>query len=282
MTIEKFSNRLKNYLLIISLFILGLFSQLVLAVSNNVDGNKAIFYIGVEDKRIPYSYLGEDKKPMGILIDQVKTLCHHLDTKCHFVTGEMEHLLSKLRARELNFILIQDFFILPKIDKIILTPPICNIKPVFLQKKLAKLKVKAKDFKGKIIGVQRASLLHLYLLENYNSFATLKPYIQLESAVFDLISGRIDALFADEAFIKKRVLTTSFGESGNPLALISLNIETVKITKPTMRLAFREDDKKIMQQIKNILDQSKIESCSNLLKNSEDTTPNKPSKNIGG
>ena len=278
----KSSNKLKNYFLLISLFILVLFSQLILAISNEDNENKVVSYIGVEDKKIPYSYLGENKELKGILIDQVKTLCNHLNMRCHFVTGEIDSLLSKLKTRELKFVLIQDSFILPKIDQVILTPSICQIKPIFLQKKTAELKVKAKkDFKGKIIGVQRASLLHLYLLENYNSFATLRPYIQLESAVFDLISGRIDMLFVDEAFVKNRVLTTSFGKNGNPLELIILNIDTVKITRPTMTLALRENDKQIMQQIKNILNQSKIEFCSSLLKSSKYTTPNKPSINIG-
>ena len=225
------------------------------------------FSIGIEDKRMPYSYLDENKKPAGILIDKTQSLCHSLKIKCDFILGEINDLLFQLRALKIQAVLIQDAFVIPSIDKIVLSPPLCKLNPIFIQKKTASPKNIPEDFTGSIIGVQKASSLHIYLLDNYNSLAHLKPYIQLESGVFDLVSGRIDVLFSDEAFFKQRILSTSLGNKNNPEQLILLDMDAIKIPEPTMTLAFRENDKKYIKLLKDKLSQSKIKYCSQLVKN---------------
>jgi lysine/arginine/ornithine transport system substrate-binding protein len=250
---------------------------IILSISHLViaDEKNTPLFIGVENKKIPYSYINKDEEVSGILINQLKSLCKMLKLECHFINNTMETLLYQLKTAQIQAVLVQDFFVIPEIDKIVLSLPLCKINPLFIQKKTATPKNTIEDFKGKTIGVQQASIFHIYLLDNYNSFSDIKPYIQLESGVFDLISGRIDVLFADEAFAQQRILSTSLSSNTNPDQLVPLNMKPLlksdsdSAFSRSMSLAFRQDDIKRIDKFKSLLNKSKLKSCVDLLENSQ-------------
>lgn len=205
--------------------------------------------IGVERNRVPFAYLDSEQEVNGSLVNEIKKICKASNAKCNFVTGEIDKLLVDLRAFKIHGVLIIDSFVIPQIDKIQLTESICKANPVFIQKSSATIKTKIEEFKGSIIGVKKGSLSHLYLLENYNSLAQLKPYEQLENAVFDLYSNRIQSLFADNAFFMERVANTSLVNESNPDQLVAQKIGEPKISGKTMALAFRKGDKEALTSL---------------------------------
>ena len=247
---------------------------IILGVSYQAAAQKKIpFSIGVEIKKIPYSYLNKEGEISGILIDQIRSHCKTLNLECSFVKNTMENLLYQLKISEIQAVLVQDFFVIPKVDKIVLSSPLCKINPIFIQKKSDPLKSTIEAFKGTTIGVKKASILHLYLLDHYNSFVNIKTYIQLESGIFDLVSKRIDVLFSGEAFFKSRVLNMLFNSDNNPHQLTTLNMEKLLDSKndfnKIMSLAFKEGDIKYIDKFKLFLSQSKLKPCIDLLKNSQ-------------
>lgn len=227
-------------------YYLSLILYILLGGSNAIAEEMKQLYIGVERNRVPFAYLNSEQEVTGSLVNEINKICKTLNAKCNFMTGEVDTLLEDLRAFKLHGVLLIDSFVIPKIDKIQLTESICKTKPIFIQKRSDTVKTKIEEFKGSIIGVKKGSLLHLYLLENYNSLAQLKPYEQLENAVFDLYSGRIHSLFADNAFFMERVANTSLGKESNPDQLVAQKIGEPEISGKTMTLAFRKGDKEAL------------------------------------
>ncbi|OWK24473.1 hypothetical protein AJ87_21095 [Rhizobium yanglingense] len=66
------------------------------------------------------------------------------------------------------------------------------------------------SIKGKTIGIEKgASAIVQYTADTYAKFATIQPYEQINDAILDLSSGRVDAVFGDEnqlfyAYAKKQ------------------------------------------------------------------------------
>jgi len=256
-----------------------IFFIILLGASNQViaETKNIYFSIGIEIKKSPYSYMKENGEISGILVERIKFLCKQSKMECHFVTDSMENLLSQLKTLKIQAVLVQDSFVMSEIDKIILSSPLCKISPTFIQRKTAPIKSTMEVFKGVIIGVKKNSVFHIYLLDNYNKFSDMKPYIQLESGIFDLLSKRIDVLFADDAFFDQRIFNTSLNSNKNPNQLIRLNMEKLLKSDPifneTMSLAFRKDNEKYIDIFKILLDKSTPIFCVDLLKNSQTISP---------
>ncbi|EIJ36881.1 substrate-binding periplasmic protein [Thiothrix nivea] len=236
---------------------------------------KTKLYIGIVQNRQPYTYLDKEKRPKGILIERLNTLCSQIKADCEYVAGESEQLLTDLQTYRIQGMLIIDSFVVPDVDHIKLTSPLCEIKPLFLQRQNDARK-KAEDFKGTTIGVGHGSLLHLYLLDEYSSLARIHPYLTLESGVFDLVSGRIDALFTDEAFFQARVAKTALASQTNPARLMSSAVGKPDFPATSMTLAVRERDQALLSSLEKAIKASgKIASCSSLL-DKQQTDERKP------
>lgn len=188
-------------------------------------------YIGIESRRMPYSDVNDAQKAQGILVDATKQVCKKMNANCRFINDNFSSLLQQLATRQLHAVINIDTVVLPKIDKLKLSPPLCRITPVFIQHQSSQKKTST-DFKNTTIGVLEGSSLHFYLLDHYSRFARLRAYPVLENGVFDLVSGRIDALYADNAFFQYRVASTSLARDMTPPTLVAHPIEDAKQEKP--------------------------------------------------
>jgi ABC-type amino acid transport substrate-binding protein len=229
-------------------------------------GEKKKLYIGIETHRIPYSYVNDQQKKQGILVEATTQLCERINAHCTFVTDNFPSLLQQLANHQLHAVINIDTVILPKIDKLKLSIPLCRINPVFIQQKSSDKKTFS-DFKNTTIGVLEGSLLHFYLLDYYSSLTRIKAYSVLESAVFDLTSGRIDALYADEAFFQQRVATTSLAHKITPPIFIDEQREQPTLAPITMALVLRENDNELFTLFEKALSVKKQPpDCTRLLK----------------
>jgi ABC-type amino acid transport substrate-binding protein len=210
-------------------------------------------YIGIEKNRQPYTYLDDKQQAQGILVDAITTLCGKINATCEFVSGNFDQLLENVQTFQLNGMVVIDTFLYPEIDKLKLTSPFCTFKPVFIQKQSAPHRRTLEDFKGTMIGVREGSLLHLHILDEYGSVARMKPYALLEAGVFDLVSGRTDVLFADDAFFKQRVLNTALGITHAPSKLVSYSVADLTLPETSMRLAVREQDTALLATLEKAL-----------------------------
>lgn len=231
--------------------------------TTSVVTEKPPLYIGIPPKRPPYAYLDAKKQAAGILVDAVRASCQHMQVSCEFVSGTPEQLLQDLQAVKLNALLVVDTFMAPEVDKLQLTQPICKPKPMFIQRANAPTRSKPEDFRGTTLGVLEGSIFHIYLLDEYSSQARLKAYPFIDNAVFDLVFGRLDALFAEEALIKARITDTSL-EGYLHFKVIEADPKTLPTT--AMVLALREQDTDLLKDMNNALQATlKGQNCAQLL-----------------
>ncbi len=228
--------------------------------------------IGVPAYRYPYSYADNKQQASGILIEVLKGVCERLKATCSFNIGTTDDLLPDLQALKLNAVLILDTFIVPEVDNIQLSRPLCTLKPVFIQNKQDPPRHAITDYKGTRIAVLEGSIYQIYLLDTYSQLARIKPYLFLENAIFDLVYGRVDALLTEDAFMQERIKNTSlWGYHG-----FTLNYPTPNdLSATAMTLAVRNQDTDLFKQLDKALPTTKDQqppACSELLKS---TTPDK-------
>ena len=214
------------------------------------NAEKAPLHIGIPTSRRPYAYLDAKKQPAGILVDMMQRICEQMQASCSFDAGNPEQLLMDLQAVKLNAVLIVDAFIVPEVDKIKLTPPLCKPTPQFIQKADAPIRSKPEDFRGATLAVQEGSIFHIYLLDEYSGQTRLKPYLFMENAVFDLVFGRLDTLFADEAFIRSRITDTALQDY---VRFTTTDLKAPEFPATAMTLALREQDSELFRNLEAAL-----------------------------
>lgn len=249
------------------LLCLLLITGLAHAQSNNATSQT--LHIGIEKNRSPYSYIDEDKQVKGILIERLKTICNAINAECKFVPGEFNQLMVDVQTFKLHGMLVIDSFVAPEVDKLQLTPPLCKLRPVFIQAYPTdkKPRVAPEDFTGQSLGVREGSLLHLLLLDEYNSEANIRPYPIQESGVFDLAFKRIDGMLVDAAFYRARVKGSPLVEEGRPWRLCSSKLKVSdELVAKSMTLAIRDRDTDLFTELKKAIKTSgKTQACSCLV-----------------
>ena len=236
----------------------------------NETAEKRQLYIGIEKRRTPYVELNEQQQVHGILIDVITPLCDMIQAQCDFIPGPFEQLLEDLQTFRLDALVVIDTVILPEIDNVKLTSPLCQLTPVFVQKQDQPSRTKPEDFEHTTIGVLQGSLFHWYLLDEYSRFARLRPYVLLEHGIFDLNSGRIDTLFAEDAFFQKRVLSTPLGRAKRGVApLVARSAGNLALPKTAMTLAVSAHSNELFEAFEQAFQRhgEELFACSDLLKN---------------
>jgi len=235
-------------------------------VQENPVEKKQALYIGIEKNRMPYVGLADTQQAYGILVTEMTRLCEIINAECTFIVGEFNQILENVQTYKLHGLLVIDTFILPKIDTLKLTPPLCKVQPVIIHKQDGKSRTKPEDFKGTTIGVRNGSLLHLYLLEKYGHYARIQAFPLLESAIFDLETGRIDSLFADQVFFSERLQKTPLGKGYSVTPLNILLTDNAILPETSMRLALREQDAELYESLtKAIQENGQAPYCTELL-----------------
>lgn len=227
------------------------------------EASKLSLQIGIPVSRRPYAYLDTQKQPAGILVAVIQQVCQQIQANCQFTGGNTEQLIQDLQTIKLNAVLIVDDFIMPDVDKVKLTTPLCTLKPAFLQKAGAPPRHKPEDFRGSTLAMQEGSIFHIYLLDEYSSQARLKPHPFMENAIFDLVFGRLDALFADEAFIQAQIIQTALN---GYVEFMLTPVETAAIPPTAMTLAIRDQDHDLFKALEIALPNIKAsQPCASLL-----------------
>lgn len=227
---------------------------------------KQQLYIGVESNRMPYSYLDKNQQANGILIKRVKKLCAAIDIQCTFIHGSFDELLEALQTLQINSVILIDSFVNPQFDNVSLSLQLCQIQPIFIQKNSNPLRSQISDFRNSSIGVLEASIFHLYLLDEYSSHTRLKSYPIQESAIVDLITERIDALFTEQAFFEARIANTILAKKDIEESLTTVELKNVQLSTNNMRLLVRKNDLELLNTFNQaIQDFKEIPSCANLI-----------------
>lgn len=182
-------------------------------------------HIGVETKRIPYSYKGQGSTGKGLLADYLQSVCKSAKFDCKIWSNSFDGLVDELKRARVDAMVVIDAIVFSDIDTIKLSDPLCQLEPIFIQPRSAPQRETADAFAALHIGVLGNSVMHFYLLEKYGAETRLKNYPVLEAGIFDLTSGRIDAIFTDKLFFQTRVLNTPYGRANHPQQLIDVTVD---------------------------------------------------------
>jgi len=225
-----------------------------------------VVYIGVEKSRAPYSSYDEKQQAHGILITRINALCKSIKIRCEFVEENFDQLLYDVKNFRLRSIVTIDRLILPEIDKVKLTPPLCQFRPILIESK-NRTKTDKNNLKVSTVGVLKGSLLYYYFLDEYReSGIELRPYSLLENAIFDLANQRIDKLLASQVFFIERLKNTPLGKNYVASSLDIPSTDATELTNASMSLAFREKDRELQELFtKHIRENSPSSDCSSLL-----------------
>lgn len=189
--------------------------------------------IATEGAFPPWNETKPDGTLAGFEIDLAHDLCARMKVKCNIVAQAWEGIIPALTAGKFDAIMSGMSATKKREEVIAFSVPYGSTGQSFAVLKssdLAKLPLDGKLYplekdpaaaqkaidtikpmlKGKVIGVQAASIAEAFLQKNFADAAEIREYKTTQQHDLDLMSGRVDAIMASMAYI-----TTAAKQPGN-------------------------------------------------------------------
>lgn len=205
------------------LFIAACAGLLALAAGLPADAQQRRVRIATEGAYAPWNLTDSAGKLVGFEIDLGNEICKRQNLQCEFVAQAFDGIIPALQAGRFDAIMAGMSITDRRLETIDFTRPYAGTPSVFAVPKnsaLAKIgtstdrvmmaeetpvraaaieKVR-NDFRGKTIGVQRATIQERFLNEFMQGVVTVRLYDSNENLLLDLNAGRVDAGFASYSF----------------------------------------------------------------------------------
>lgn len=148
----------------------------------------------------PFEYHDQNNDIVGFDIDIANALCKELDAKCTFTHQVFDSLIASLKFNRFDAI-ISGMDVTPERTKqVLFSQTYYANSALFIGKRGSADDVS--QLKGKKVGVQNGTTHQKYILDKYPQM-TLVAYDSYQTAVMDLSSGRLDAVFGDTAVVNE-------------------------------------------------------------------------------
>ncbi|OHX11368.1 ABC transporter substrate-binding protein [Chromobacterium sphagni] len=206
---------------------------------------------GIDLNYPPFSKQGADGKPQGFDIDMANALCKEMKVTCQIVPQDWDGLIPALNANKFDAI-ISSMQITPERQKAVdFTHKYYNIASRLVAKEGTK--VDAASFKGKKIGVLRASTQEKFAKDFWGkNGASVVSYAKSPESFLDLKSGRVDAVFVDGAVGEGEFLKTPQGKG---YAFVGPNYSEVKYFGLGAGIAVKKGNKALADRLNKAIDQ---------------------------
>lgn len=189
----------------ISLFLCTLFA----ASAANADN---VVRIGTEGAYPPFNYTDQDGNLKGFDIDIAEALCEAAELECTFVTQAWDGMIPALLARQYDAIIASMSITEERKQRVDFTEKYYQTPARFVAHKDADIDISEEGLKGKTVGVQRATVSANFINDNFRNILTIRSYQTQEEANMDIVSGRLDLLFADAVVLQNGFLETDQGK----------------------------------------------------------------------
>jgi arginine/ornithine transport system substrate-binding protein len=169
--------------------------------------------IGTEGAYPPFNFLDKDGNLQGFDIDIARALCDAADMKCTFVTQSWDGMIPALLARKYDAIIASMSITDERKQRVDFSEKYYQTPARFVTAKGSDIVISKEGLKGKTVGVQRATVSANFINDNFADIMTIRSYATQEEANMDIVSGRVDLLFADAVVLLNGFLETEPGKN---------------------------------------------------------------------
>jgi len=169
--------------------------------------------VAIDPTYKPFTYKTEAGEPAGFDVDVAKALCDELKSKCVFVEQAWDGMIPGLQAKKYDAIISSMSITEERKQAVDFTGKYYNTPSCVVVKSALNLGAEAANFKGKKIGVLKASTQEKYAMgELKTAGATIVPYDAQDQVYLDIKSGRLDGTVADVVEVNGGFLSTPDGK----------------------------------------------------------------------
>ncbi len=169
--------------------------------------------IGTEGAYPPFNYIDRDGNLQGFDIEIAKALCDAANMTCTFVTQSWDGMIPALLARKYDAIIASMSITEERKQRVDFTKKYYQTPARFVKHKDSDIEITREGLKGKAVGVQRATVSANFINDNFADIMTVRSYATQEEANMDIVSGRVDLLFADAVVLQTGFLETDPGKN---------------------------------------------------------------------
>ncbi len=167
--------------------------------------------IGTEGAYPPFNYIDKDGNLQGFDIEIAEALCEAAEMECTFVTQSWDGMIPALLARKYDAIIASMSITEERKERVDFTKKYYQTPARFVTHKDANIEITEEDLRGKTVGVQRATVSANFINDNFSDILTIRSYDTQEEANMDIVSNRLDLLFADAVVLQNGFLETEPG-----------------------------------------------------------------------
>lgn len=167
--------------------------------------------IGTEGAYPPFNYIDNEGKVKGFEIDLANALCERIGAECEFVVQDWDGIIRGLLAKKYDVIISSLHITHERKEKIDFTQKYYQTPGRFVVKKGTAMDISEAGFKGKVVGVQRATAFERFLRDIFPSLE-LRVYATRDEVNLDLVADRLDAVMADAVAMALNFLNTPEGK----------------------------------------------------------------------
>ncbi len=183
--------------------------------------DQQVVRFGTEPDYAPFEYKDANGQLRGFEIELGTKMCARAKLKCEFVNLSFDSMIAALQSKKIDAVLSQ-MSITPLREKVVdFTKPLTITPARFIAKKGSGISDDPATLKGKTIGVQSGTTAENYFNLKLKSIAQSKAYVGVDEAYQDLLSGRVDAVLADETinydWLNKQGKAAGFDFAGKEL-----------------------------------------------------------------
>ncbi|MER8887650.1 transporter substrate-binding domain-containing protein [Mesorhizobium sp. M0816] len=181
-----------------------------IAMATQIAEAKDTLKVGMDPVYEPFSFQTTDGKLTGFDYEISSALCEAIDVTCDIQAIPYDGSIAALQSGQIDALINTYAMTNERLQKFTMVGP--YIRPTYrlIVPASSSIDGSAASLKGKTIGVEKgASPSVRYSNETFAKFATIQPYEQINDAILDLGTGRVDAVFGDEnqlfySYVKKQ------------------------------------------------------------------------------
>lgn len=168
--------------------------------------------IGTEGAYPPFNFIDQSGKLQGFDIDIANALCEAAGVQCEFVTQDWDGMIPGLLAKKYDAIIASMSITEERKQKVDFTNKYYQTPARFVAKKGTDIQISQEGLAGKTVGVQRATVSENFIRDNFGQNIDIKSYATQDEANMDLVSGRLNLVFADAVVLMEGFLNTDAGK----------------------------------------------------------------------